>query len=276
MGKAKYVNCFRRVIVNVGGKRYKVGVPNGMSEEEINKVMMICRAYLQQYVYVEMVLAECFMQAVESSVRKKKCFKFLVKKKWVDCKYNIKRSIEYYDSYTSNDDFNNEYAMTFYDNMNKDLFLLRDKLANRLNHLNCGEMSGLYANAIVLLNLMNLCIGTYENIARRTNELLHINLMEVFKDFCPTLAYDNSYDFLKLVMGKDFELMSDHAISKDLIPFFDKVRNGVFDKSTMDEATRNATEDMEDEEKRLKRSYVDIDDFMKNGSNVGKSVKKAV
>lgn len=56
------VNCFRRVLLNVGGKKIIISVPNGMTETEVNKVMVITRGYIQQYVYVEMVLAECFMQ----------------------------------------------------------------------------------------------------------------------------------------------------------------------------------------------------------------------
>lgn len=76
------VNCFRRVLLNVGGKKIIISVPNGMTETEVNKVMVVTRAYLQQYVYVEMVLAECFMQKIEKSILKKKCVRFEVKKKW--------------------------------------------------------------------------------------------------------------------------------------------------------------------------------------------------
>lgn len=55
------VNCFRRVLLDVGGKKIIISVPHGMTETEVNKVMIVTRGYLQQYVYVEMVLAECFM-----------------------------------------------------------------------------------------------------------------------------------------------------------------------------------------------------------------------
>lgn len=51
------VNCFRRVLLDVGGKKTIISVPHGMTETEVNKVLVVTRAYLQQYVYVEMVLA---------------------------------------------------------------------------------------------------------------------------------------------------------------------------------------------------------------------------
>ena len=104
------VNCFRRVLLNVGGKKIIISVPHGMTETEVNKVMIVTRGYLQQYVYVEMVLAECFMQKIEKSILKKKCVRFEVKKKWVDCKKNLRKAIKYYDAYVPNADFNNEFA----------------------------------------------------------------------------------------------------------------------------------------------------------------------
>ena len=121
------VNCFRRVLLNVGGKKIIISVPNGM-----------------QYVYVEMVLAECFMQKIEKSILKKKCVRFEVKKKWVDCKKNLRKVVKYYDAYVPNADFNEEFAMTFYDKISGDLYKLRDKLALRLQNLGIGEKSGVF------------------------------------------------------------------------------------------------------------------------------------
>lgn len=78
------MNCFRRYILNIAGKTKVVSVPNDMTKEKMNKCLAACRAYLCQYVYVEIILAECFMQKVEAGVQKKKCFKFETKKKWKD------------------------------------------------------------------------------------------------------------------------------------------------------------------------------------------------
>lgn len=133
------VNCFRRVLLDVGGKKTIISVPHEMSETEVNKVMVVTRAYLQQYVYVEMILAECFIQKIEKSILKKKCVRFEVKKKWVDCKKNLRKVVKYYDAYVPNADFNNKFAMTFYDKISGDLYKLRDKIAVRLQNLGIGE-----------------------------------------------------------------------------------------------------------------------------------------
>lgn len=258
------VNCFRRVLLDVGGKKIIISVPHGMTETEVNKVMIVTRGYLQQYVYVEMVLAECFMQKIEKSILKKKCVRFEVKKKWVDCKKNLRKAIKYYDAYVPNADFNNEFAMTFYDKISEDLYKLRDKLAVRLQNLGIGEKSGVYANAIILYNLTNLCLGTYENIIRKLFEELHVNLMQAFKDFAPILAFENSYDFMALVMDKDFERLADHLMTKEILSYFDKVRKGLFNEQTLNEASINATEDLTDEEKSSQRAYIGISDFMKS------------
>ena len=51
------VNCFRRVLLDVGGKKIIISVPHGMTKTEVNKVMVVTRAYLQQYVYVETLVS---------------------------------------------------------------------------------------------------------------------------------------------------------------------------------------------------------------------------
>lgn len=249
--------------MNIAGKTKVVSVPNDMTKEKMNKCLAACRAYLCQYVYVEIVLAECFLQAVEASVEKKKCFRFNVKKKWKDCKKNLRKSIKRYDDFSPNgEDYNNEFAITFYEKTSKSLFQLRDKLAVRLQRLGCGEMSGLYSNAIILYNITSMCICTYEAVVNRLKELLHVNLMEAYEEFCPVMAFENSYDFMRLVMGKDFERMSDKAISKDLVPFFDKVKNDIFDNKTLEEAAKNASEVSETDDKELQNSFVDVGELM--------------
>lgn len=268
------VNCFRRVLLDVGGKKTIISVPHEMSETEVNKVMVVTRAHLQQYVYVEMILAECFIQKIEKSILKKKCVRFEVKKKWVDCKKNLRKVVKYYDAYVPNADFNNEFAMTFYDKISGDLYKLRDKIAVRLQNLGIGEKSGVYANAIILYNLTNLCLGTYENIIRKLFEELHVNLMQAFKDFAPILAFENSYDFMALVMDKDFERLADHLMTKEILSYFDKVRKGVFDEQTLNEAAINATEDLKGDEKDLQRTYIGINDFMKSDFPLERTTSK--
>ncbi len=270
------IQCFRRVLLNVGDKKMVVDVPHGMTVQDINKVLIACRAYLQQYVYTEMVLAECFMLVTEGSISKKKCFKFAIKKKWTECKKNLRKTIAYYDSYVPNANFNNEFAMTFYDNISKDLYQLRDKIASRLQNIGAGGKSGLYANAIILYNLTNLSLGTYENVVRKLHEELHVNLVQAFKDFAPILAFENSFDFMELVMGKDFERFADHLMTKEILAYFDKIRKGIFDEKTLNEAAINATEDLEGEEREVQRSFIGIADFMKREFPMEKVESKKV
>lgn len=251
--------------MNIAGKTKIVPVPGDMTKERMNKCLAACRAYLCQYVYVEIILAECFMQKIEAGVQKKKCFKFETKKKWKECKINLKKSIKLYDAFSPNgEDYNEEFAITFYEKTSKNLFKLRDKLAVRLQRLGCGDMSGLYSNAIILYNITSMCLGTYEAVMERLYELLRVNLIDAYKEFCPIKAFENSYDFMRLVMGKDFERMSGKAISKDLIPFFDKIKNDIFDERTLKEAGANASEVLETEDKELQGGFVDVDALMNN------------
>ena len=259
----KRINCFRTFALDVAGRKKIVSVPGDMTKERMDRCLVACRAYLCQCVYVEIVLAECFMQAVEASVQNKRCFKFEIKKRWAECKRNLGAIIKRYDEFSPNGgDYNEEFAITFYENTSESLYNLRDKIAVRLQRLGCGAMSGMYANSIILYNLTSMCISTYEAIVNRLYEKLRVNLMDAFRDFCPISAFEHSFKFMALVMGKDFERLSGKAVSKDLIPFFDKVRNNIFDNRILDEAAKNASEILDDEHKELHRSFVKVEDFM--------------
>lgn len=252
----------KRMVLDMGGRKVKVPVGNDMTENRMNRILIIGRAYLQQYAYVEMVMMECFMQKIEQSLLKKKCFRFMVKRLWNECKVSLKKTISHYDVFAPSSEFNNEYAMTYYEKISGDLYKLRDKLAMRFGNLGYSEKSGLYANAVVLYNLALMGVNIYEAIMVRLHERLGVGMMEAYLDYCPVDAYNKSHDFLVAVMGNDFKAAMNHVATKEIISYFERVRNGIFDAKIMDEAARNATEDMEEEEKATQRKYVDVSDVM--------------
>ena len=98
--------------------------------------------------------------------------------------------------------------------------------------------------------------------------------MQAFKDFAPILAFESSYDFMALVMDKDFERLADHLMTKEILSYFDKVRKGVFDEQTLNEAAINATEDLKGDEKDLQRTYIGINDFMKSDFPLERTTSK--
>lgn len=53
-------------------------------------------------------------------------------------------------------------------------------------------------------------------------------------------------------------------MTKEILSYFDKVRNGVFNEQTLNAAAVNATEDLKDDEKDLQKTYIGISDFMKS------------
>lgn len=252
----------RRMILNVGGKEIRIAVGNDMTEDKMDRVLIVGKAYLQQYVYVQMVISELYMEMIEASLQKKKCFKFEMKKLWKECFKNLRKTICIYDSYVPNENFNNEYAVTYYDSIKDDLFKLRDKLATRFQNFGYGNKSGLYANSMVLYNLLTMCVNTYEAIMKRLSLRLGIDMYDVYKEFCPMLAFVKSYDFMRVVMGNDYESLGQHTLSKDVLAYFEKVRDGIFDTKTAELAVKNATEEMQEEERKLQGRYVDIDEVM--------------
>ncbi len=81
---------------------------------------------------------------------------------------------------------------------------------------------------------------------------------------------------MALVMDKDFERLADHLMTKEILSYFDKVRKGVFNEQTLNEASINATEDLTDEEKSSQRAYIGISDFMKSGYPLERTTTKKV
>jgi hypothetical protein len=65
-------------------------------------------------------------------------------------------------------------------------------------------------------------------------------------------------------------------MTKEILSYFDKVRKGVFDEQTLNEAAINATEDLKDDEKDLQRTYIGISDFMKSGYPLERTTTKKV
>lgn len=252
----------KRMRIDVGGETHIVYVGNDMTMERMSRILLIARAYLQQYVYVEMVLAETYMVAIEESVQKKKCFRFKVKGCWNECKKNLRKSIKEYDSYCVDSDFNNEFAMTYYDNIKEDVYKQRDKLADRMQKLGVGDKSGLYANAILVYNILSMCISTYDAIMIRLKEKLGIDLSRTFVSFLPLKAFDQAYLFLCEVMGKDYNNLANHISNKELMKYFEKVRNMVFDSKLQDKAACCATEDMDEISKSEQRRYYDVDEVL--------------
>lgn len=265
----------RRMVLDMNGRKVRVPVGNDMTEDKMNRILLIGRAYLQQYAYVEMVMMECFMQKIEQSLQKKKCFRFMVKRLWNECKTGLKKTISHYDVFAPSSEFNNEYAMTYYEKISDDLYKLRDKLALRFKNLGYSGKSGLYANAVVLYNLALMGVNIYEAIMIRLRERLGVGMMDAYLDYCPVDAYNKSHDFLVAVMGNDFEAVMNHIATKEIVAYFEKVRDGIFDSKTMDEAARNATDDMDEEEKATQRKYVDVSDVMSSDFPID-SVKRKV
>lgn len=252
----------KRMKVSIGGVTHTIYVGNDITEERMSRVLLVTRAYLQQYVYVEMVLAETFMMIIEESVQKKKCFRFKAKSYWKGCKENLRKSIKEYDSYCVNSDFNNDFAMTYYDNIKDDMYKLRDKIADRLQKFGANGNAGLYANAILLYNFLSMCISTYDAIMIRLNERLGLDLSRAFVSFLPFKAFDQSYMFLCEVMGKDYERLANHVGNKEINAYFDKVRNMVFDSKLQDKAAVCATEDVDEECQKLQRKSYDLDEVL--------------
>lgn len=259
----------RMMSVNVEGKMYYLSIGFDMTEDKMNNLLVITRGFLHQYVYVEMVLVECFMQSIEDSVKRKKCFRFETKREWNECKRELAKKIKMYDSYVYEEGFGNEYAITYYDEMKDDMNALRDKLAKKVYNLGFTEDAGLYANVIVLYNFLVSCISIYEGIMYRLKQTVKVDLLEAFKSFCPIMALEHSYKLMKSVLGKDYDKLASHVVNNaEFARLCDNINSKLFDKGIQEEAARNATEGLDDSYGEKLQGYSCFEDIL-NGNVQG-------
>lgn len=71
----------RRVVIEDNGRKIAIDVADGLSADFINKIIILCRGYLLQYVYVELIFLQIYIYVIEDSIKKKNIYKHGVKKK---------------------------------------------------------------------------------------------------------------------------------------------------------------------------------------------------
>lgn len=230
---------FRRVKIEYRGIKKFIIAPVSLSVDDIENVLRISRGYLFQYVYTELIISQIYTLVIEDAIKKKDIFKHLVKKRWNECVLATKRIIGCFNDDFSDDNFCYEYAATSYDNISGDIYKLRDLLAQKLNNLGI-KQAGLYANAIMLYNLIMLSIKTYDFLMQDIKERYGINVAIIFSKFRNTEAEAKAFDLLCAILGKDFFIVAPHIDGKEMRECYERIQKGIFDTTTMNEAAKNA------------------------------------
>ena len=55
----------RRVVIEDNGRKIAIDVADGLSADFINKIIILCRGYLLQYVYVELIFLQIYIYVIE-------------------------------------------------------------------------------------------------------------------------------------------------------------------------------------------------------------------
>lgn len=232
---------FRTLIVDVDGIKRNVVVPANISIERANILLKVCRAYLFQYVYTEIIISQIFMLVIEDDVKNKPIFKHRVKKRWNESVQAIKKIISIYNEHFSDNDFCYEFAATFYDNISSDIYKLRDLLAQKMNNIGI-KSAGLYANVILLYNLVTLSVKTHDLILRNLKERYGINLSNIYGKYRNTDTDVKSYDLLCAVLGKDYKIVAPLLVGKEMRACYERIEKGIFSSANLEEATKNGLE----------------------------------
>jgi hypothetical protein len=249
--------------IQVDDKIKVVYTDRSMTVQKLDALLACMRAYLTEYVYTQLIVLEAFTYEIEDSVRKKEVFKFEKKKLWNEFKRSLVRQIKYFNEVIP-EDFCEEFAATYYDNVRKDLFKVRDELAGMLKRKKITDsLDGLTANFIVMYNMTSLALETYFSISTRIKEKTGVNLEDAFMEYSPYRVNEYVYKLLQSLTGADWNKYETVVHSKKLRPLFAKVAEGIFSPDNFQKATQNAMETLDDETaSQLMGHLYSIDDVM--------------
>ena len=249
--------------IQVDAKIKIIYTDRSMTVKKLDALLACMRAYLTEYVYTQLIVLEAFTYEIEDSVRKKKVFKFEKKKLWNEFKRSLVRQTKYFNEVIP-EDFCEEFAATYYDNVRKDLFKVRDELAGMLKRKKITDsLDGLTANFIVMYNMTSLALETYFSISTRIKEKTGVNLEDVFMEYSPYRVNEYVYKLLQSLTGADWNKYETVVHSKKLRPLFAKVAEGIFSTENFQKATKNAMETLDDETaSQLMGHLYSIDDVM--------------
>lgn len=194
----------RQVEIEVSGRKSVIDVHQGVTDEQINDGLEYMYTALCLSCYVEYTIADCFLIISEKIFRKKKVFKFELKKHFAECQKSIRSTLKRYECHID-DDYYSEYSGTMYDMVVQKIEKLRKMCEDKLRGLGCKYNPYLCSYAIVIQNLVQCSNDTFKHVVEVTERLYGCNFAESFKLYSAKMAYTQADNILYDIMHDEAE-----------------------------------------------------------------------
>ena len=189
----------RQVEVEVTGRKTVVDVSPGVTSEQIQDGLDYMYAMLCQSCYVEYTIADCFLIISEKIFRKKKVFKFGLKKHFTECQKSLRDTMKIYECHMD-DDYYSEYSGTMYDMVAQKIEKLRKMCEDKLRGLDCKYNPYLCSYAIMIQNLVQNSSDTFKHVVEVAVRLYGCNFADSYKQHNAKMAYTQADNILYDIM----------------------------------------------------------------------------
>ena len=241
----------RWVEVDISGYKAVIEVSRKVTDEQIQKALDYAYSMLCQSCYMEFILADNFLILSQEVFRKKKVFKFNLKKHFLDCQQSIRSTMKVYERHMD-DEYYNEYSSTMWDFVEGKVERLRKLIEDKLRNLGCKYSPYLCSYAIMIQNLTQQVSDTYGHVMDVVKREYDIDLSVAFGKHNAKMAYTQADNLLYAVMHGENEKFANNIVkNKDIIEVWAQITKTLYDPNNAKKARMAAFYNMPKEQQAL-------------------------
>ena len=239
------------VEVDISGYKAILEVSRKVSNGQIQKALDWAYSTLCQSCYMELILADNFLILSEEVFRKKKVFKFGLKKHFKECQSSIRETMKLYERHMD-DEYYNEYSSTMWDMVEGKVEKLRKVIEDKLRNLGCKYSPYLCSYAIMIQNLTQQVSDTYKHVMDIAKRDYDIDLTVAFSKHNAMMAYTQADNILYDVMHGESEKFTDNIVkNKKVLEIWSDITKTLYDPHNTKKARFAAFYNMPEEQQAL-------------------------
>lgn len=230
----------RRIQVEVCGYKSIINVPYGMPEERLQEALDNAYSMLVQSCYMEYILADNFLIIAKDIFVRKKIFRFNIKKFFVDCQSDIRKTMKIYKMHMD-DDYYDEYSSILYGKVSDVIEHMRKLIEDKLRNLHSKCNPYIASYAIMMQNLVQQVDDTYKNVMDSLKKRYDVDLSKVFDKYRSRLAFTMVDNLLYAIMQSDADKFTDNIVNnKKILALWSEVTKRLYNPKNLKEARLSA------------------------------------
>ena len=211
-----------------------------MAEEWLQEALDNAYSMLVQSCYMEYILADNFLIIAKDIFVRKKIFRFNIKKFFVDCQSDIRKTMKIYKMHMD-DDYYDEYSSILYGKVSDVIEHMRKLIEDKLRNLHSKCNPYIASYAIMMQNLVQQVDDTYKNVMDSLKKRYDVDLSKVFDKYRSRLAFTMVDNLLYAIMQSDADKFTDNIVNnKKILALWSEVTKRLYNPKNLKEARLSA------------------------------------